>query len=186
MTIKIEIFEETGPNVGGRGTSHQTWEMDLGTISTTGDFVARGNLSRPTSAGTYTYTYERYIYARITCDDPSDYRKIKEVKWYIENTLTSTTFASLMYKHTSAYSPPANTLGSGKSVMSVGNSNVWITANTSTSSPNAASSFMSTVDGTTFYTDYLVIQARGDYATSAPSAWPEIPINLMVFETLKD
>lgn len=186
MAIKIELFEDTGPVVSGRGTPHQTWELDLGTIATTDDFSSRGTLARPGTNGSYTYSYERYVYARITCDSASDYKKIKEVKWYIENTLTSTTYASLLYKHTNVYASPTNTLGSGKSLMSVGSGNVTLTANTSTSAPNNASSAVSTTDGTTFYTDYLVIQVRGEYPSSTPTTWPEIPINLLVIETVKD
>lgn len=186
MAIKIELFEDTGPVVSGRGTPHQTWEFDVGSIATTDDFASRGNLARPTSSGSYTYSYERYIYARITCDSTDDYKKIKDVKWYIENTLTSTTFASLLYKHTNTYAAPTNALGSGKSIMSAGGGDVLFSANTSTTAPNNASSFVSTTDGETFYTDYLVLQVRGEYPTSSASAWPEVPINLIVIETFKD
>lgn len=200
--FKIELFEETGPAVNGRGTINPTWELDLGPTPTTNDFLDRGLHSQITTPGTYNYSYERYIFARITCTNPEDYQRIKEVHWYFENNIVQNevTFPqrpvnyALLYKHTNVYAQPTNTLGSGKSVLSYGSGNAMLTVNTSLTSPDTATSNVNPQDGAALYTDYLVIQSRNGYVTPLPPTngqitrinTPELLVNLLIIETQKD
>lgn len=186
--IKIELFEDTGPAVNGRGTTNPTWEMDLGPNAVTSDFGDRGGMARPGGAGTYYYSYERYVFAKVTCTNSSDYQRIKEVKWYLENNIAVGANYSLLYKTTNTYAPPTNTLGSGKTLVSYGTGNVLASANTSTTGPDTATSVVNTTDGATFYTDYLVLQFRSEFITPLGTIHqiPEIPINLIIVETIKD
>jgi hypothetical protein len=185
MAIKIELFEDRGAPIAptyARGTTYPTWELDVGTNSDVTDFQSRGTLVRPSDPGVYTYTYQRYIFAKISCTTPSDYKTISSAFWYIENTITTSSYASLLYKTTNIYQQPTNSAMSGATILSVGQPNIVVNLNNSLTGPDAATTFTALQDGVTFYTNYIVLQIRGEYPSTTPSSMPEITCNLILNE----
>lgn len=179
MAVLIEIFEDVGPVIGGRGTNtFQVYEGIMSAVqrgATYPNFATNPNpVERPLSAGAPSWSYERYFFMKITGDlSEGGYDKITTLDWYLilsESIGIDSEGLELYYKTTNTYvAPIGGSQGIGYTqyvVPSPDTVGILLPANNHATDPSLATTFTQFENSTTFYSDYLVVQHSADYQPS--------------------
>ncbi len=166
MSANIDLYEDTGPVLSGRGTTVTLLDSwDLKSSSNPTDFYYPTNvgvgapLIRPVgTAGAQTLSYKKYLSFKID----GTYKRLKNIRIKL-SAIAGDNDAQLFYKLTNTYAEPDNLFDGDMRLWATGASitNDTLHPMLSTTSPNTATS-RSVIYGPneTLYTEFLVVQLR--------------------------
>lgn len=163
MSTNIQIFEEYGPAVNGRGTVAETSDFNLGRSNVNGYPYYFAPLRRPLSNEDQTWSYQRYFFFRIS-GNPKQMKNIR-LKLSLGDAKQATE-TQLFYRFTNTYHTPSNAYD-GKMIYTENASPelIWY-PNLSSSGPTTATARGSMLlpANSDLYTQYLVLQMRTNAA----------------------
>ena len=176
MAITLELYEDTGPLLAGRGTTTTLadsigWKDDGSDETNAYVFYP---LKRPISPVTETYSYTKYNFIKVS----GTYPRATRLRFTLGGNYTGAAPSGyvdcsgkvkIYYKITNVYNPPANTAPSGMVYLPPGVI-VDIIPYISLIGPNDATSLLplDLLTNTNYWTGYLVTQLVVE-----PGAWDE-------------
>lgn len=165
MSITIELYEDSGPLVGGVPSNRQlianvNWKNAVGATPEYFNYPIRQTV------GGLNISYPKFIYAKIS----GTYTKVKRVRWQMKYKPSTDNTIVMVYGQTNTYTEPLK-IWTGGSPWT--NDGIDHACRLSTTGPQDAIAVpQPLVANTTYYTDYLVTQlivrAPGDPTAALP------------------
>lgn len=156
MSLNIQIFEEHGPAVNGRGTVSEVSEFNLSTSSSFGYPYYYAPLRRPLSNEDQTLSYQRYFFFRLYGNTGI----VKNVKiQLLKGDALQATRTQLFYRASNVYQTPSNAYD-GKMIYTKNEPVDWYPNLSSSGPTNATSRPLVLAPGSDVYTQYFIFQMR--------------------------
>ena len=165
MSLNIQVFEEYGPAVNGRGSVAEVYDFNLGRSNTHGYPYYFAPLRRPLSNEDQTLSYQRYFFFRIY----GNLKGVKNVRLELSlGEAKQATDTQLFYRFTNTYQEPTNAYD-GKMIFTENATLFWF-PNLSSAGPQTATERPIWLPaGSDVYTQYLVLQMRAN-----AGAWNDV------------
>lgn len=164
MSITVELWEDSGPLVGGVPSSRElianvNWKNAVGQAPDYFSYPIRQTV------GGLNYSYPKFIYAKIY----GTYATVKRLRWRLKYLPSTDNSVIMLWGQTNVYTQPAHTWTSGSPWVANGDRSCML----SLTGPQGANILPTTLTpNTTYYTDYLVTQllvrAPGDTSLPLP------------------
>lgn len=167
MSANIDLYEDTGPVLSGRGTTVtllDSWDLKKSADPTVVYYPTNAGVGAPlirpvAQAGAQVLSYKKYLSFKID----GTYKRLKNIRIQLSATAGNTNKAQLFYKLTSTYAEPDDAFDGSMLLWSPETDiiNPTLFPMLSTTSPQTATSRATSYGpNQTLYTQFLVVQMR--------------------------
>ena len=171
MTISVEVYEDAGPLLSGKGT----YRNSVNNIGYKNSMAPENSIPYPSApigrplTDTLSYSYPKYNFLKWS----GTYNKASRPRILITNHINSvvdgytctTDYVKLFYKLTNVYDPGDTNIDGSLIYIPTGGS-VVLYPRISTTGPEAATNYLQWMNGnTTYYTEYLVTKLHLEQGT---------------------